>query len=162
MSKQPVTPGDLVVSFPSRSHSAECYAGDRETVETDDVLVFVLDDTQDGGRGRDGNGLGAGGGHDDHEPNGEQSSSASLLSDERRDQVIVMIIASLSVIIVLLIGGVMLAGAAGWIKPACAGMLVTRTATCGHTSDSYRTLTGGLPDAGSYRLDLPVHTTPQP
>lgn len=57
----------------------------------------------------------------------------------------------------LLIGGIVLAGALGWIQPACGGLLVARTATCRGVSQSWTTIRPAVtPDWSRYRLDPPA------
>ncbi len=141
--------------------TAACADGD-ESVD-DSVIVVVLDGDEivgddDGDNNDDSSGgsWGDGSGYDDgaqmraHMPQPE-------LSDERRDRVIVMLVAALAAGTALLIGGIVLAGAAGWIQPACGGILVTRTATCQGASQPYTTLNRAVtPDLSRYRLDTPA------
>ncbi len=155
------------VAHPNRASDDQIAAGtDADQSVDDSVIVVVLDgddttggddgNNDDSGRGGQGDDSGYGSGYD----NGAQMRAHAPtpeLSDERRDRVVVMLVAALAAGIVLLIGGIALASAAGWVQPACGGIVMTRSATCRQASQPYTTVHGVFtPDRGRYRLDVPV------
>lgn len=132
----------------------------RDTGADDSVIVVMLDEDEradiEGDGGDDGEGWDDGGDDGD----GAQlplPARQPELSDERRDRIIVMMVAALAAGAALLIGGIVLAGALGWIQPACGGILVTHTATCRGATQSYTTVDPAItPDWSRYRLDTPA------
>ncbi len=144
----------------------ESRGADRAEGADDSVVVFTLDGNQIAGSDEDavfdradndgsgGGGWGDSGGYDD---GAHRRAPQPELSDERRDRVIVMMVGALAAGTALLIGGIMLAGALGWIQPACGAVLVTHTATCRSASGLYTTLKPAItPDWSRYRLDAPA------
>lgn len=137
---------------------------DRDEGADDSVIVVTLDGDEivgyDDGDDSGGGGWGDGGGCDDDAPMRAPipwPARQSELSDERRDRVIVMMVAALTAGTALLIGGIVLAGAVGWIEPACGGILAPHTATCRGVSQPYTTLDRAVtPDWSRYRLDTPA------
>ena len=163
----PVVADCSVVDVRTREDEADD-VGDEENVDATTTVVSLdengfddLDggddddgglDRGNGGDGRDGENGAAGLGYPPRQPE---------LSDERRDKVVVLVVAALTASIVLLIGGVLLAGALGWIQPACGGVLVTHTATCRQVTQSYETLSQSpTTDWSRYRLDTPAGKAP--
>lgn len=153
---------DRLMIGEGRPAEADCAAdalttsANQDDEADDSAIVVVLDDTAGGG------GRGDGSDDDGDDAQASQPAQPPELSDERRDKVILMMAAALAAGAALLIGGIVLAGALGWIEPACGGVLVTRTATCQGASQSWTTIRPAVtPDWSRYRLDLPV-TQEQP
>jgi hypothetical protein len=124
------------------------------------VIVVTLDGDEI--VGVDGDGGDGGEGWDD---GGDYGNGAELPqparqpepSDERRDRIVVMLAVALAAGAALLIGGIVLAGALGWIQPACGGILVTHSATCRGAAQPYTTVDPAItPDWSRYRLDMPA------
>lgn len=152
-------PGDRLMIGEGRPAEADCAAdelttGANQDDEMDDsAMVVMLDDSEGGGGG----GRGDGSDDDGDDAAASQPAQPPELSDERRDKVILMMAAALATGAALLIGGIVLAGALGWIQPACGGLLVARTVTCQGVSQSWTTIRPAVtPDWSRYRLDPPA------